>query len=141
MSIPAERKRFVGYCGDYCPTCDWHLGKIRNVAQQLLDLTEKHRELGYIAENWKTCNFEELLKGLDWLSKDVYCRGGCCRAGDGWSDCPIRKCCIEKGVDFCYECAKFPCQTLKEHPLFGLEYIKCLEEIRDTGLEEWIGKQ
>jgi len=131
-------KRYVGYCGDYCPTCDWHTGKIKESAKNLLEILDKNPELKFIAENYGICDYGQLRKGLEWLSTQVYCRGGNCRAGDGWTDCPIRKCCTKKGVDFCFQCEEFPCKTLREHELFGEKYIRRLEEIRNEGLENWI---
>ena len=131
-------KRYVGYCGDYRPTCEWHTGKIRESARNLLEVLDKRPELKFIAEKYGTCNYEELYKALKWLSSEIYCRGGNCRAGDGWTDCPIRKCCVTKGVDFCFQCPEFPCKTLTEHELFGERCIKKFEEIRDEGLENWI---
>ena len=71
-----------------------------------------------MADVYNTCNFGEFLKGLRWLaSQEQACQG--CRFGGGWfwwPDCPVRDCCIEKNVDFCYQCNEFPCRKLQEAP-------------------------
>ena len=137
-NLSEKFKRYVGYCGEYCPTCEWHTGKIKESAKNLLEILDGHPELKFIAEKYGTCNYEQLYKSLKWLSTEIYCRGGNCRAGDGWTNCPIRKCCTAKGLDFCFQCPEFPCKTLSEHELFGEKYVRRLKEIRDEGLENWI---
>ncbi len=136
-----DPKRYVGYCGLFCPSCDWRNGVIRSTAKELTSILERNDELKYIAETTGAFNYEELMKALDWLATNPRCNGGSCRAGDGWTDCPIRKCCKEVGVDFCYECPKFPCETFAKHPLFGERFISIQKEIKELGLEEWIKKQ
>ncbi len=88
-------------------------GKIRESAKNLLEILDKNPELKFIAEKYGICDYGQLRKGLEWLSTQVYCRGGNCRAGDGWTDCPVRKCCIEKGIDFFFQCEEFPCKNFK----------------------------
>ena len=135
MSAYKEEGRLVAYCGLYCHRCDWYTGVIREAAGQLLGLMEKHDELAGIAKETGACDFEEFMRGLRWLSQAIICMG--CRAGGGWPDCPIRRCCVEKGISFCYERADFPCPTLEKFP----EFVRDLREIRDTGLEDWIKRK
>lgn len=107
-----------------------------------MEILDKNPSLKFIAENYDVCNYEELRRGLEWLSTKAYCRGGNCRAGDGWADCPVRKCCVAKGIDFCFQCEEFPCKLLSEHELFGElfgeKYVRRLREIKEEGLESWI---
>jgi len=81
------------------------------------------------------------MKALEWLATKPGCSEGSCRAGGGWSDCPIRICCKETGVDFCYECRKFPCKTFLEHPLFGERFVSIQREIKEMGLKKWVERQ
>ena len=50
----------------------------------------------------------------EWREK-VGCGG--CRASAGrlfWGECNKAKCCIEKGLEHCGQCAEMPCQKLRE---------------------------
>jgi len=142
MSLKEEYK-YISFCGKYsCASCHYHKGTIVKAAQNLLAFAEKYGSLRLIANGKKACNFDEFMKGLRWLaSQDKPCKG--CRFGGGWSwwtDCPVRECCIQKGIDFCYQCEDFPCKKLKEEPL--LEYKKSIIEtnnqIKTIGIESWL---
>jgi len=84
-----------------------------------------------------------VIKGLEILS-----RSGCgsnCKGGSGWHDCPVRKCCINKNIDFCFECSVFPCEMWdkkgKLAKIFNVTKKKRLLEIKEIGAEEWIKRQ
>ena len=141
--VREARSNEVGYCGNYCRACHWYTDALRKPATQLLDLVKKHFE---VAEwiNYKGGNSTETIKGLDILSKSA-CTFNC-KGGGGWSGCPVRKCCIAKGLNFCFECPEFPCERKwgekSEHPeAFTADMIKRLQEIKKIGVEEWIEKQ
>ena len=40
-----------------------------------------------------------------------YCPG--CGGGAGNQSCPIAKCSMEKGVDFCHDCGTYPCEKFE----------------------------
>lgn len=87
---------------------------------------------------------EETIKGLEILSKSACAFN--CKGGGGWSGCPVRKCCIAKGIDFCFECSEFLCERnwgeKGEHAnVFTADKIKRLQETKKIGVEEWIKKQ
>ena len=137
------RKNEVGYCGDYCRTCHWYTDAMRKPAAQLLELVKNHFEVAMWI-NVKGGSSEETVKGLEILSK-----GACsfnCKGGSGWYGCPVRKCCMAKGIDFCFECSEFPCERnwseKSEHTnIFTADKIKRLQEMKAIGAEEWIKKQ
>jgi len=132
-----KESELIAYCGLYCRLCDYYTGEIRDSARRLLEVVEKHSELRIFAEASKACDFENLVKGVKWLSTEMSpCVGGC-RGGGGWGDCPLRKCCIEKGLRFCFECESFPCDTVKRYR----NRVELLEELKDLGVENWIRKQ
>ena len=81
-----------------------------------------------------TAQFEGFLEFLRWLSKLKPCLG--CLAGDGWGDCPIRKCAKGKGVRGCFECGDYPCSLVERFPKFK----ECTDRIRSMGLDKYIGK-
>ncbi|MEM2103218.1 MAG: DUF3795 domain-containing protein [Candidatus Bathyarchaeia archaeon] len=136
------RKNEVAYCGNYCRTCYWYTDALRKPATQLLDLIKSHFELaGWI--NAQGSNAEQTIKGLEILSKTACAFK--CKGGSGWGDCPVRKCCITKGVDFCFECSEFPCTLWDEKGkyahVFNRTKIERLQKMKELGVEEWIKKQ
>ncbi|MDH5447573.1 MAG: DUF3795 domain-containing protein [Candidatus Bathyarchaeota archaeon] len=134
MSQYEKESELVAYCGIYCRLCDYYTGRIRDSVENLLEIFKSHAELKLFSDTAKAFDFENFVKGLEWLSNEISpCVGGC-RGGGGWEDCPLRKCCIERGVKLCYECNDFPCETLKKFP----KRVKELNEIRNMGLESWI---
>jgi len=134
MSDYEKESELVAYCGIYCRLCDYYTGRIRDSARNLLEIVKSHGELKLFADTAEAFDFENFVKGLEWISDEISpCVGGC-RGGGGWGDCPLRKCCIEKGVKFCYECNDFSCETLKNFP----KRVDELDEIKKIGLESWI---
>jgi hypothetical protein len=136
------RRNDVAYCGDYCRTCHWYTDAMRKPAAQLLELIKSHFEVG-LWINEKGGNSKETIKGLEILSK-----GACsfnCKGGSGWTGCPVRKCCIEKGVEFCFECSEFPCAQWDEKGRYANVFNKAkkerLQKMKELGIEEWIKKQ
>jgi hypothetical protein len=137
MSDYEKESELVAYCGIYCRLCDYYAGKIRDSVRNLLEIVRKHGELKLFADTAKSFDFENFVKGLEWLAKETSpCVGGC-RGGGGWGDCPIRKCCSGKRLRFCFECNDFPCEVLKKYP----KRIEALNEIRRISLEGWIRRK
>jgi len=132
-----KESELIACCGLYCRLCDYYTGKIRDSARRLLEVVEKHTELKIFAETSKAFDFEDFVRGVKWLSYEMSpCVGGC-RAGGGWRDCPLRKCCIERGLRFCFECESFPCEIVKRYR----NRVELLHEIKELGAENWIRKQ
>jgi hypothetical protein len=108
-----------------------------------LNLLKSHFEVaGWI--NYEGGSSEETIKRLEILLKSACTYN--CKGGGGWSGCPVRKCCIAKGIAFCFECTEFPCERnwgeKSEHAnVFTAEKIKRLQEMKKIGVEEWIKKQ
>lgn len=137
MSGYERESGLVAYCGIYCRQCDYHTGNIKNTAKNLLTLVNRHGELKLFAAATENIDYDNLVKGIEWLSNEVSpCVGGC-RGGGGWKECPIRKCCTKKNVTFCHLCSEFPCETLKQFP----KRIEELNEIKQAGLKNWIDKK
>jgi len=132
----------VAYCGAYCRTCYWYNSELRETAEHLLKLVKGHFEVaGWI--NYKGGDSEATIKGLEILSKST-CSFNC-KGGGGWSGCPVRKCCIAKDIDFCFECTDFPCANWDEKgehsDVFTADKKRKLLEMKEIGVEEWIKKQ
>lgn len=138
-----RKYRYVSFCGKYyCAFCDYHKGTIVEAARNLLAFAERYGSLRLIANASNACDFDEFIKGLRWLaSQERPCKG--CRFGGGWSwwgDCPVRDCCVQKGVDFCYQCEDFPCKKLRKEPLLKRkkEMIEANNQIETLGIESYL---
>lgn len=141
--VTAARRNEVGYCGNYCRICHWYNDSLRKPAAQLLKLVKENFEVA-LWINYKGGKSEEVIKGLETLSNSACAFN--CKGGSGWGACPVRKCCIARGFDFCFDCLEFPCKKnwgeKSEHAnVFTTNKIKRLQEIKELGLEEWIKKQ
>lgn len=141
MNYEEEKKRYIGFCGAYCHTCDWFTGKIKKSFQLSLDMLE---EYGFRRLLEGRVDTENLKKGLQILANSGICSG--CKAEVAKNPeedrCKIRQCCFHKGFELCSECPDFPCNLLKSNP--GVIKFRCIEnlnEIKEKGIEHWIDKQ
>ena len=64
------------------------------------------------------------------------CKG--CRSGGGPGDCYQRRCCLEKGIDGCWQCDVFPCEkgffADEEWKGLCIGFVQC---IKDKGIGEF----
>lgn len=63
----------------------------------------------------------------------TYIKGNCsgCMEEHGAGDCYTRDCVIEKGLDVCGQCGKFPCDTIISKPhstVLDSEWLKWKKE-------------
>jgi len=133
--------KYISCCGKYyCALCAYFKGSMVEAAKNLLGYAERYGSLRLISDRASACNFDEFMKGLEWLaSQEKPCRG--CRFGGGWSwwpDCPTRDCVLQKGIDFCYQCADFPCRRLQEEPFLERkkESVEANYQIGKIGIEK-----
>ena len=105
----------ISCCGCYyCKKCAYYTGEITSLAENLLEYVKKYRSLAFFNKS-DTFSYTELKVSLEWLSERELCKG--CRSsgkGSWWPDCPIRKCILEKGIDFCFNCDLFPCDKIEK---------------------------
>jgi hypothetical protein len=141
MGLKREYK-YVSFCGKYyCAFCGYYKGTIVKAAKSLLAFAESYGSLRLIANANKTCDFDEFMQGLRWLASQENCKG--CRFGGGWSwwgGCPVRDCCIQKDIDFCYQCEDFPCKKLGEEPLLERKkaMVEANNQIKTMGIESYV---
>jgi len=71
------------------------------------------------------------------------CENACpCEASPehGDQDCHQRRCCLEQGLDGCWQCDTFPCD---EGYFSGDEWrglcIACVQRVREEGIAEFVG--
>jgi hypothetical protein len=75
------------------------------------------------------------------------CQG--CRSdgvGEGWCEiCSYKACAKEKGLEFCYECAEYPCKDLEGFKTdsacpYHCEIYGYMDTIKEVGKEAWLAQ-
>lgn len=131
----------VTYCGSYGGICgQWCENVVlRDFATKFLELVDAMNFQYWLPEDAEF-DYSEFRKGLNYFSKNdtgLICRK-CCKGGDGNDECKIRICCRERGLDLCFDCSEFPCDTVKEN-------TKMIEEqaieYKKLGRDMWLRKQ
>jgi len=94
--------RIIAYCGLVCDECPAYMATQAGDREGLEEL----------ASSWSTDQ-------VKFEPGDIDCDG--CRAGGArlfaWcSDCGIRTCCLNKGLDDCAHCTDFPCEEIDKAP-------------------------
>ena len=125
-----DARNLVGICGLYCGTCPSYLAPRKNDSTQL----EKQSQLKGITVAEYVCD------GCH--SDRVAPRCVNCAAG-------FRQCAAEKKVTWCFQCADFPCQRLRDfkdvHVFNGISHhkhvIKDLQYMKKHGVEQWATEQ
>jgi len=141
MNYEEEKKRYIGFCGSYCRTCDWFTGKIRSTFQSALDMVEEYGFRKWLEGEVDIENMKKSLRILANAQIDSGCKADIAENPED-DRCKIRQCCYQKGFDLCSECSDFPCDLLKSNP--GVIKFHCIEnlmEIKEKGKEYWINKQ
>lgn len=79
-----------------------------------------------------------------------YKNGSCdgCGSDNHYNDhqtCPFYDCAFEKGVNWCFECNLFPCNTListtkAKSTSTMIECISNLQQMKQTGVMDWLMK-
>jgi hypothetical protein len=121
--IRTPDKRLAAVCGLFCPACGIFIGT-----------HEDPQRLTVMAQRFQR-SFEELqCNGCRSDKRCFYCQ----------SKCTMTRCAAAKGIDFCGECAEYPCKDLKafqaEMP-HRIELWQSLERIKAVGYEKWYAEK
>jgi len=125
MQKNIAKKNLVAYCGIYCPKC--YRMRVSWAAKVLTDelLAAKTKGASYLDDAGKS--FKESLDKLIALHCNKFCRNG------GGETCKIKKCCLEKEFEGCWECADFKsCKILSE------QFIGHCKKIKKIGIDGYI---
>lgn len=118
-----KTKPIIAYCGLYCGGCSFKVAYETNDRAHLLGMPEKYN-----------CFKEGPLEP---------CEG--CRADNFSSECAIRICAVDRALEHCGECIKFPCLRLEEFSNDGIphhaEIIDNLKQLKEMGEEAWLKQQ
>jgi hypothetical protein len=136
----AERD-LVAYCGVYGGTCARWCGypHFRDLASSLLEWLDAQGYQHWMPETVKEFDYLEFRKGLDFFASPdswLVCHK-CCKGGDSYEGCEIRKCCREKGLDLCQDCSDFPCEKARQLPWA----VGVKEDMDRLGKEEWLKRE
>ncbi len=96
----------------------------------------------YIATKEGPESLNKLAKQFERPMEDIICHG--CRADKRFfhceENCSFVACAAEKGVDFCGQCAEYPCdelQTFQAAMPHRIELWENHQRIREAGYETW----
>lgn len=140
----SEKSGMIAYCGLYCQECPSYTGSIADLAR---DLRKELRTFRYdkIAESLSSYSFFKYFKHypecyevLGGLVK-MRCKRGC-KAGGGPPFCKIRKCCVKKGIEGCWECDDFKTCTKLDflRPSHGDAHLKNLRILDRHGVDNFL---
>jgi Protein of unknown function (DUF3795) len=115
-------KKLAAVCGLFCPACHVFIGT-----------KEDPERLKAMARRLQRPLEEMQCKGCRSEKRCFYCE----------TKCTMAKCAAAKRVDFCGECAEYPCTDLKafqaEMP-HRIELWKSQARIKEVGYEKWYGE-
>lgn len=129
-------------CGLDCLKCYSHVeGPIGYHARRLQELLGPNFAL--YAERFSRVGltrFDDYLQFKDVLSylASPDCRG--CRKGNGckWPGCGVRKCLVERGIAFCYQCDEFPCRNTGFDPHLENRWVVMNVWMKEIGPERFL---
>ena len=130
-----------GPCGLLCEKCFAYVnGPIRYHAEQLKN---NLGEFENYASRFVTLLDEPVFgkypdfKALLDLMASNNCNG--CRKQEChlFRDCKVKQCYKDKGVDYCYQCADFPCNQTGFDENLHKRWLKINQKIREVGLENY----
>lgn len=132
----------LGVCGLDCSRCaDYAHGEVREHSIRLLELLNNYQRVATMKEDKNPVfrgypQFEQILASF---SQGVC--GGCRSNG---VQCPIqchaKSCQREKGVDFCFQCHKYPCNQQFSGGLRE-RWIRINDRMKEIGVLEYYHEQ
>lgn len=128
-------------CGLNCAKCFAHVdGEIRKSSQKL---KQALGNFDVYAKRFETLIGDSIFKKypdfkamLDYLAEENCrgCRHEQCKLFKG---CGVRVCHQEKNIDYCYQCADFPCKKTGFDEHLQIRWLKLNEHIRSVGIEQF----
>lgn len=125
-------------CGLNCSKCmGYQQGEIQHHAQELRQLlgafdvyAQRFSRFLPVFENYPA--FQELLNFF--CAADCQgCRKGACK----YPHCGVITCFREKGIDFCFQCAEFPCEKTNFDEHLKKRWLKMNLRLRAIGVEAY----
>jgi len=112
-------KTLAAVCGLYCEACTLYIAT-----------KEDPKRLKNLATLFKLPEEEVKCYGCRSANRGPYCK-----------ICKMYSCAAERGIDFCVECADYPCGDLKQFQSempHRIELWDALDQIKADGYEKWL---
>lgn len=146
--LPSDRAGIVARvaaCGLDCGRCLSHPGSpisrhARGLLSELGDFPARAAFFARLDPVFEHYAAFEAVAGRFAAADCGGCRSGRCLLGD----CAVQKCVTERGVDFCYECAEFPCGHTGFSEMLHARWLGNNTKMRQMGLSaymEWLAAQ
>jgi hypothetical protein len=129
-------------CGVDCGRCvDYEGGEIKGLCLKIRGLLGDYRRVAKLKSDhmpvFSGCpQFEEIL--------DLFCTPSCggCRSQNVRCpiDCSVASCHKQKQVDFCFQCAEYPCENPMD-PRLKERWRKRNDRMKEVGVEEFFHEQ
>lgn len=134
-----ELMKRLAPCGLFCGNCvAFSGGAIQEHAQGLGEkLGENFHAYAerFAAMNPLFASYGQFRELLDWLAQGSC--SGCRGAGCLFTACRVTECVREQSVDFCFQCAEFPCDRHAMPPGLAERWKANNEKMRDMGVEAY----
>lgn len=134
----SEIKKILAPCGLNCMKCQMygegdikrHSVELRRLLGSFDSYAERFSKFLSVYQNYPS--FKELLAHFSQAS----CKG--CRQGEcKYPNCGVATCYKQKGVDFCFQCAEFPCDKSNFDPNLHARWIKMNNRMKEIGVEAY----
>jgi hypothetical protein len=125
-------------CGIDCERCVMYAkGRVRNLADGLTKaLTGFENMAPRVADRFPALSaYGEFRAVLDLLA-GASC-AGCREGGSVLPFCAARRCFKEQGVDFCFQCAEYPCDRNDYPQNLNQRWRACNDRMREVGVERY----
>lgn len=137
MGLYGDIRKKVAPCGLLCYTCTGFAeGAIPQASKALLRYLDGYSEFLEQQSHPDKPAVDTALRALAfWAGNDC---PGCREGGDHrcmLEGCTVRECTKGKGIDFCAECAEFPCGEPHPSKVFLKAWKKANSRIREIGAE------
>ncbi|RPI79182.1 MAG: DUF3795 domain-containing protein [Desulfobacteraceae bacterium] len=142
MSNDLRLTAIIAPCGLNCAKClAYENGAIREHSQALRQLlgpnfdayAERFTAMEPAFRDWP--GFKRLLEFLS----QGRC-GGCRKNGCLFTACGVHVCIKDKGVNFCFECAEFPCTNHGLPPILEQRWRQNNENLKQIGIDRYFEK-
>jgi hypothetical protein len=125
-------------CGIDCERCVMCAqGRVRSLAGGLAETLDGFENMAPRVADHAPClgQYDRFLEVLRFFA-EAGCAG--CRAGGPELPfCAARTCFREQGVDFCFECAEYPCGRNAYPENMVQRWRACNDRMREVGVEEF----
>ncbi len=121
-----EKRELMAPCGLYCGVCSIYMA---------------HRDNNMKFKQVLLPVYKAFAKSVD----DIACTG-CKSKGVVFpvcKRCSIKNCCMEKGIEGCFQCDDYPCKFINNFPMKVAQKVisRAIPAIKEMGIEKFIEQE